>query len=187
MIALLAIAATFTWLFVEMRKGREIDDNSLYYWVRVITRYRLAIAVFAYGFIKLFPLLSPYPSISNLNTQYGSLTDWKMFSLTLGIVPNYQSFLGFIEILSGALLLYRRTASIGAFIIVVFTGNVFFSNLAYEGGEYVYSFFLVTLALFILFFDLKRLADLVWFEKPALPNSWHPSFSRADWGMAELR
>ena len=42
-----------------------------------------------------------------------------------------------------------------------------------------HSFYLITLALFILFFDLKRLANLVSFEKPAVPNTWHPSFSRA--------
>ena len=96
MIALLAIIATFIWSFIETKKARAIDNNTLYYWVRVIVRYRLAIAVFAYGFIKLFPLLSPYPSISNLNTQYGSLTDWKMFSLSLGI-SDYYSFLGFIK------------------------------------------------------------------------------------------
>src|ERR1700759_2237291 len=55
-------------------------DTKTYYWVRTAVRYRLAIAMLAYGFIKLFPLLAPWPSISNLNTNYGDFTRWKLFS-----------------------------------------------------------------------------------------------------------
>ena len=77
-------------------------------------------------------------------------TRWKLFSLSLGIVPGYESFLGAVEILAGLLLLNRKTASIGAFIVIIFTGNVFVSNLAYEGGEQVYSLYLIVLALFCI-------------------------------------
>src|SRR3954469_24519541 len=153
-VALIALAGTIGWSIAD-KKSKEY--NALYYWIRVIVRYRLAIGVIAYGFIKLFPLQAPLPSISNLNTHYGFFTRWKLFSLSLGIVPGYESFLGLVEIIAGLLLLYRKTATIGAFMIVVFTGNVFMSNLAYEGGEHVYSFYLISLALCLLAFDILRL------------------------------
>src|ERR1700735_3141897 len=142
----IAAAGALLWTYIDQRRNRSIDRNQavgqsragdhdrLYYWVRVIVRYRLAIGMIAYGFIKLFPLLSPYPSLSNLNTNYGDFTRWKLFSLSLGIVPNYESFLGGVEIIGGLLLFYRKTASVGAFIIAVFLGNVFMFNLAYCGG-----------------------------------------------------
>jgi len=148
-------------------------DNG-WYWVRVIARYRLAIAMIAYGFLKFFPLQAPYPSISNLNTHYGDFTRWKLFSLSLGIVPSYESFLGAVEIIGGLLLFYRRSASIGAFIIAIFLGNVFMSNLAYGGGDDVYSLYLLSLALFILSYDLQRLANLLVFQRPASPNRFQP-------------
>jgi hypothetical protein len=151
-------------------------NRRLYYWLRVIVRYRLAIGIIAYGFIKLFPLLSPYPSISNLNTDYGDFTRWKLFSLSLGIVPNYESFLGAVEIISGLLLFWRKTASVGAFIIAVFLGNVFMSNLAYGGGEAVYSLYLTGLALFVLSYDARRLVDLLILQRPAFPNYFRPVF-----------
>jgi len=147
------------------------DDPTAYYWVRTLVRYRLALAMFAYGFIKLFPLLSPYPSISNLNTNYGDFTRWKLFSLSLGIVPSYESFLGLVEIIAAGLLLYRRSASIGAAILAIFLGNVFMSNWAYGGGDTVYSLYLILLALFILSYDAQRLADLLFFQRPATPNT----------------
>ena len=172
---LIALAGAAAWTtYFDRNKNKEY--NTLYYWLRVILRYRLAIAVMAYGFIKFFPLQAPYPSISNLNTNYGDFNRWKLFSLSLGIVPSYEAFLGAVEILLGLLLLYRKTASIAAFIIIVFAGNVFMSNIAYDGGEIVYSFFLISLAFFILWFDLQRIISLLILQKPTAPNYFKPSF-----------
>lgn len=172
-IAIIAAIGTVIWAKKE-KPGT--DYSILYYWLRTILRYRLAIGIIGYGFIKFFPLQAPFPSISNLNTSYGDFTDWKIFSLSLGIVPGYESFLGGVELLAGILLFFRRTASIGAFIILVFTGNVFISNLAYEGGEYVYSFYLISLAIFVLAYDVKRIYNLISLGKPTVPNLFKPIF-----------
>lgn len=172
-IAALAVVGTVTWSIIDAKSK---EYNGLYYWLRVIVRYRLAAALLAYGFIKFFPLQMPYPSISNLNTNYGDIEAWKIFSMSTGIVPGYQSFLGLIEILAALLLLNRKTAAIGAFIVLPFTGNVVLSNLAYEGGEYVYSLLLVTFALFIVAYDALRLIKLTSLELPAEPNRYHPEW-----------
>jgi hypothetical protein len=167
----IAVAGGIYW---GVRDKKSQDYNALYYWLRVIVRYRLAVGLTAYGFIKFFPLQSPFPSLSNLNTAYGDLSSWKLFALSLGVVPDYQSFLGAIEILGGLLLLHRRTTTIATLIIIPFTGNVFISNLAYEGGEYVYSFYLIVLALFLFAFDAKRLYSVLSLEQPTAPNRFKP-------------
>lgn len=173
-VAGIAIIGAIGW---GRTKYKEVDYNQLYYWLRVVVRYRLAIGIIGYGFIKFFPLQAPFPSISNLNTSYGDFTDWKIFSMSLGIVPAYESFLGAIEILAGMLLFFRKTATIGAAIILVFTGNVFISNLAYEGGEFVYATYLITFALFVLWFDAQRIYKLVSLEQPTAPNRFKPHFA----------
>lgn len=170
---IIAVIGGLIWGLVGKEKK---EYNALYYWIRVIVRYRLALGLIAYGLIKFFSLQSPLPSISNLNTQYGDFSDWKIFALTLGVVPGYQSFLGLIEIFGGLLLLNRRTTSIGTLIIIPFTGNVFMSNLAYGGGEAVYSFYLILLALFLFAFDAPRFYSLLTLEKPTIPNRFHPTF-----------
>jgi hypothetical protein len=173
-IAVVSLIGAVLW---SKSKFKDQDYNTLYYWLRVVVRYRLAIGVIGYGFIKFFPLQAPFPSISNLNTNYGDFTDWKIFSMSLGIVPNYESFLGGVELLAGFLLLFRKTATFGALLIVVFTGNVFIANLAYDGGEYVYSLYLVILALFVLSFDAVRIYNLISLERPTQPNVVKPNFS----------
>jgi hypothetical protein len=172
-IAVFAAVGAVLWA-----KSKFADQNydTLYYWLRVIVRYRLAIGIIGYGFIKFFPLQAPFPSISNLNTSYGEFTDWKIFSLSLGIVPHYEAFLGGVELLAGILLFFRRTASIGSLLILVFTGNVFISNLAYSGGEYVYAFYLISFALFVFAYDAQRVYNLVSLGKPTTPNQFKPSF-----------
>lgn len=157
-------------------KYREQDYDKLYYWLRTVVRYRLAIGIIGYGFLKFFPLQAPFPSISNLNTAYGDFNDWKIFSMSLGVVPGYEAFLGGVEILAGLLLFFRKTATFGALLILVFTGNVFISNLAYEGGEYVYSFYLISFALLVLWFDVKRIYNLISLDKPTQPNPYIPIF-----------
>ncbi|MCK8493990.1 DoxX family protein [Spirosoma sp. RP8] len=173
-VALISAVGTVIW---TMRDATRTDYTALQYWLRVVLRYRLSIGVIAYGFIKLFPLQAPLPSISNLNTPYGDFTAWKLFSLSLGIVPSYESFLGLVEILGGLLLLNRKTTAIGTLVVIPFLGNIFVSNLAYEGGEYVYSFLLTTFALFLFAFDAIRLLRLVSLEQPTLPNRFRPVFS----------
>lgn len=170
-IFLIAVAGTIVWTVTDKKNNQY---HRLYYILRVMVRYRLAVAVLAYGFIKLYPMQAPYPSISNLNTTYGDFTSWKMFSLSLGIVPGYQSFLGAVEVTAGLLLLFRRTATIGASIIIFFTGNVFMSNLAYEGGETAYSLFLVTLALFLVAYHAQRIISLIFLRNPTPPELYQP-------------
>lgn len=106
------------------------------------------------------------------------------FSLTLGIAPSFETFLGLVEITAGLLLLYRKTVFLASFIILCFTGNVFLSNLAYGGGEVVYSLYLLQFGLFLLWYDAPRLFQLLSLEKPTLPNTfkmtypnnWQPKF-----------
>ena len=173
-VAFIAAVGTVIWNYLDAERT---EYDALYYWLRVLVRYRLAIGVIAYGFIKFFPLQAPPPSLSNLNTNYGDFGAWKLFSLSLGVVPDYQSFLGLVEIVGGLLLLHRKTATIATLIILPFAGNVFFSNLAYEGGEYVYSGYLISLALFLFAFDAVRLFKAVSLERPTLPNKFNPVFT----------
>lgn len=181
-IALVALIGTAVWSFTEKKTA---NYPVLYYWLRTLVRYRLAIGILAYGFIKLFPLQAPFPSLSNLNTAYGEFDRWKLFAMSLGIVPGYESFLGLVEVLAGVLLLFRRTSTFGALIILLFTGNVLMSNLAYEGGEGTYGFYLIILALLVVAYDAQRLYRLVALRKPTAPSVIKPVLEQ-QWQRSSL-
>lgn len=172
-IGFIALIGTLSW---DSIVKKDIHYDKLYYWLRVLVRYRLSLGILAYGFLKFFPVQLPPPSISNLNTNYGDFTSWKLFALSLGVVPDYQSFLGLVEILGGLLLLHRKTTTIGTLILLPFLGNIAISNIAYEGGEYIYAFYLIAFGLFLFSFDAIRLFRLVSLEVTTQPNHFRPVF-----------
>jgi len=174
--ALIALLATVAYSFVP--KKTEPDDNKIYYLLRAILRYRLAAGVIAYGLIKLFPLQMPYPSLSNLHTNYGDFLPWKIYFHTLGIAQPYESFLGAVEVFAGLLLLFRRTTTFGAGIIIGFIGNAFGANLAYQIGEQVYTAYLTVIALFLFIYDLPRLYNLLVLQRYTLANPFRLSLDQ---------
>jgi hypothetical protein len=160
-----------SWVWSRVEKS-EPNWDALYKVLRILVRYRLAAALLAYAYIKIFPIQSPYPSITLLNTAYGDLSACKIFSLSLGIVPDYQTFLGLFELLAALLLLNRKTASIGAFIAILFLGNVAMSNPAYEGGEFVYSGVLVLFATFTFLHTWPKFYTLLFLRKRTVPETY---------------
>lgn len=173
-IAIISLIMSFIWSV----KDKETKEYTvLYYWLRVIVRYRLAIALIVYGFIKLFPLQMPYPSLSNLLTNYGDFYAWKIYFQTVGIAPNYQSFLGFVEILAGFLIFNRRTVTFGVGLVLGFIGNVAVVNGFYDIGEQVFSASLVLLSLFLFVNDIPKLYNLLIKEQFTFANKLIPSFS----------
>lgn len=180
---LIAGAGAIAWPLIC--KTETTDYDKLYYWLRVILRYRLAIGIIAFGFIKLFPLQMPYPSLSNLHTNYGDFLPWKIYFHTLGITQPYEVFLGAVEVLAGGLLLCRRTTTFGAGIILGFTGNVFVANLAYDAGQDVYSAYLTTIAAVLFAYDIPRLYNLLVLQKYTIANKFQPVLSNS-FGKARI-
>jgi uncharacterized membrane protein YphA (DoxX/SURF4 family) len=175
-VLIIALSGTAIWTYYDRNKSKEY--TTLYYWLRVILRYRLAIGVIAYGFIKLFPLQMPYPSLSSLHTNYGDFLPWKIYYNTIGITTWYESFLGAVEIFAGLLLLSRRTTTFGAGILAGFIGNVLAANFAYDLGDQVYSSYLILIAFFLLAYDIPRLYNLLIKQSFTLADRFTPSFTK---------
>lgn len=174
-LALTAGIGAVVWLVV---KPAWTNFPTAYYWLRSAIRVRLFIGVVVYAWIKIFPLLSPYPSLSDMNTTMGELTAWKLFTTSIGIVPGYQSFIGKLELVATFLLLSRKTASIGAFVLICALGNAWITNIVYDGGEGAYSFYLLSLAVFVFGHDAHRLYQLTVQRKFTRAELFSPVFNR---------
>lgn len=170
----IALVGAIVWARLDSKRK---EYSILYYWLRVIVRYRLAAVLITYGFIKLFPLQMPYPSLSDLLTNYGDFFAWKIYFQTLGISPNYESFLGFIEVLAAFLLFNRKTVTFGVGLIFGFIGNVAVVNGFYDVGEQVLSTYIVLIAAFLFVYDIPRLYDLLVLQIPAYANKLVPVFA----------
>jgi len=174
---LVALAGAFVWQRISLDTKQH--NEQLYYWLRVIVRYRLAIALIGYGVIKLIPVQLPGATISDLHTAYGDFLPWKIYYLSTGVATGgYEQTLGAIELAAGLLLIWRPTSVIGAGIAAAFLINIVLVNFAYQLGQHVYSVYLLLLAAFILAYDTPRLFQLLVKEGKARADYFEPIFPK---------
>jgi len=175
----IAIVVAAIWTAIaKARKTERTEYNTLYYWLRVIVRYRAGIGIIGFGFTKLFPVQMPYPSLGVLNTNFGDFTAQKIFWLSVGVVPWYQVFAGVVECLAGTLLFFRRTTTVGAILLFAALGDIVYVNLAYDGGVHVYASYFVLLAGFLLAKDIPRLYRLLIQERLTIPVEHYPALGK---------
>jgi hypothetical protein len=172
---LIGLAGGTIWTLLDRKRT---EYRLLYYWIRVIVRYRAGIGIIGFGFTKLFPTQMPYPSLGLLNTNFGDFTAQKIYWLSVGIVPWYQVFGGVVEIAAGAMLFFRKTTTFGAILLVAALGDITFVNYAYDGGVHVYAFYFVFLGLFLLADDIPALYNLLIREKYTQHLRYYPEFNR---------
>jgi hypothetical protein len=153
-----AVAGATIWTYLD--KNRK-NYNLLYYWVRVMVRYRVAYAAIAWGYKKLFVMQMPPGNEGLYNTEFIDFFAKRLYWEAIGVSPAYEVFLGFAEFIGGFLLLFRRTTGIGAAITFVVFGNIAIANHAYDIGENVPSAGLALLSLFLLWHDLPGIWDLI--------------------------
>ena len=174
----LAVIVALVWNSYESGKAKP-DYSILYYWFRVVLRYRLALAVIFTGIVKIFPIQIPDPTLSDLHTEYGDLVLWKLYYLTNAVsTAGYIPVIGALEIVGGLFLLHRKTIVIGAGLLLAVLLNVVLVNFVYEIGEQVYSSFLFLIAAVLLVYDGPRLYTLLFKEAETKPDLFVPSFTK---------
>ncbi|WP_255158018.1 hypothetical protein [Siphonobacter sp. BAB-5385] len=174
-----AIGVGLVWTFIDSRrKPQPREYNRLYYWLRVVVRYRAGIGIIGFGYTKLFPTQLPYPSLGVLNTDFGDLTLQKIYWLSIGIVPWYEVFAGVVEVLAGALLFFRATTFWGSVLLFGALADIVFVNFEYDGGVHVYSSYFVLLSGFLLIYDIPKVYNLLVREQLTIPVHYYPSFDK---------
>lgn len=176
---LVAIAGGLLWTFIDSRRQQPAQEYSnLYYWLRVIVRYRAGIGIIGFGFTKLLPVQMPFPSLGLLDTNFGDFSAQKIYWLIIGIVPWYQVFAGIVEVAAGTLLFFRKTTTLGAALLVGALGDIVYVNFAYDGGVHVYSSYFVLLGAFLLVQDIPKLYSLLIQERLTVPVYYFPVFKK---------
>lgn len=176
-------------VLAERKKPEPKEYNLLYYWLRVVVRYRAGIGIIGFGYTKLFPTQLPYPSMGILNTDFGDLTLQKIYWLSIGIVPWYEVFAGVVEVLAGALLFFRATTFWGSVLLFGALADIVFVNFEYDGGVHVYSSYFVLLSAFLLIYDIPKVYNLLIRERLTIPVHYYPTFDQPwqKWSRVALK
>ena len=168
--------AAMVWSILDRKRPNYQRMN---YWVRLWVRYSLAVTLFSYGFAKVFPLQFRPPGFGRLISTYGESSPMGILWTFMGASVAYTIFSGAMEVIGGALLLWRRTATIGAFFSAAVMTNVFVLNMCYDVPVKLYSGNLLLMAIFLMAPELGRLGRFMILRKPTDPPPLDtPNFGR---------
>jgi hypothetical protein len=98
----------------------------------------------------------------------------------MGASAPYTTFAGLTEWLGGVLLVFRRTALLGALVCIGALTNVVMLNFCYDVPVKLFSSHLLAMAVFLVAPDLWRLANLFVLNRP-VPPAPDPRLIRRRW------
>ena len=160
----LALLAAGVWSVLDRKRA---EYRTLHSWLRLMVRYSLSFTLFTYGLIKVFPNQMPAPTLMRLTQTYGDFSPMGVLWSFIGSSAPYEMFSGAAEITGGALLLFRRTTTLGALVSAGVLLNVVMLNFTYDVPVKLYSFNLLLMAVFLAAPELGRLARFFVLNRPA--------------------
>ncbi len=166
-------------LIARLRGSTRTEYCTMLAWLRFFLRLTVGYFMIAYGMLKVFPLQMPPISIAMLNRPAGELTPHAVLWSMVGLYPIYESIMGLAEVLAGTLLLFRRTALVGALFTIFVMSNVLLYNLFFGVSVKQFAINLLLAAIFIMLPDIKPLLDFFWKHQPAVQTgTWTPPLNR---------
>lgn len=155
---LVSVLGAIAWSLADRRRAnhRELAEA-----LRIYLRYLLAFTMLTYGMVKVLKSQFPEPSPVRLVTPLGQMSPMGLLWTFMGHSTAYTVFAGLAEVAGGALLLFRRTTTLGALVLVAVLANVALLNYAFDVPVKLFSSHLLLMAVILLAPDLRRLLDLL--------------------------
>jgi len=161
----LAFAAVAALAWTALDRGRTRHP-----WLRdglwIAMRFVLASYMFCYGLAKVFEMQFPSPDVGRLLRRLGDSSPMGLLWTFMGASRPYGMFAGWMEIVGGLLLCFRRTQLAGALFTAAVMVNVFMLNMCYDVPVKIYSFQLLTIAMVIAVPDIGRLVRMFLLNQP---------------------
>lgn len=136
--------------------------------LRIVLRYSLAFTMLIYGLAKLSFEFSqfPPPRTFQLDKTWGDSSPMNVLWTFMGYSRAYTFFSGIGELVSGVLLLFRRTTVLGALVGMGIMANVAMLNFSYDVPVKIMSTHLLVMAYLIVLPDALRIANVFVFNRP---------------------
>ncbi|MFO0981276.1 MAG: hypothetical protein U1E76_05890 [Planctomycetota bacterium] len=177
--AAIAAVATVMWSILG---ARQQQHARLHHLLRIYVRYALAVIMLGYGLAKILPPRQFQPAgFDKLVEPFGEFSPMGLLWTFMGYSVAYTIFAGLAEALGGALLLWRRTATVGAIVTAGVMANVVMLNFCYDTPVKLYSSHLLFMACFLIAADLRRLAGVLNFA--TRPVALHPERRWLRWTL----
>ena len=177
-VVVLSAVISFLWAFDRKRT----NDAKMVDAARDLMRLILALTMIGYGYIKLNGGQFPDPSDWNAWDSFADMSPMGLAWRFMGYSPVYRALAGAMELTGALLLLFRRTATLGALLLMVVMGNVVLMNFCFDIPVKQFSSLLLLFAVGIAWPDLSRLARAALQLGHVEPRELTPKYWNRSWG-----
>ncbi|MEM7457369.1 MAG: hypothetical protein AAF456_23740 [Planctomycetota bacterium] len=175
---LLALILAAVWSIVH-DLIRKTEHRYLKDVLRSYLRYVLAFWMLSYGLGKVALVFNQFPTVSEyqFNKNWGDSSPMNVVWAFMGSSKAYTIFAGLGETAGALLLVWRRTAIIGALVTLGVMVNVVMLNYCYDVPVKLFSTHLMFMAIFILLPDAGRLLNVMLFNRSTEPVDLKPPYT----------
>lgn len=160
---IIALVVTGVWTVLDRKRP---GYARLHEGLRVYIRFALAAAMLSYGAYKVIPSQFALPFPGQLIQPFGEASPMGLLWTFMGASSGYTIFTGAAEMIAGLLLVFRRTALLGALVSIGVMSHVVALNFSYDVPVKLYSSHLLAMGVFLILPDLRRLASLLVLNRP---------------------
>jgi uncharacterized membrane protein YphA (DoxX/SURF4 family) len=174
-----SLIATFVWSRLDRRRT---SYPVLSKWFLLFLRVALASQMLVYGSAKFIPLQMAHPFLFKLVEPLRNFSPMGVLWTSVGASPAYEIFTGGAELMAGLLLIFPRTATLGAMVAMADMIQVFVLNMTYDVPVKLLSFHLIVMSLLFLAPNIRDLFNFFFKSQPAALAAPGPLFhsSRAN-------
>ncbi|MBA3451843.1 MAG: hypothetical protein H0T42_01955 [Deltaproteobacteria bacterium] len=181
LIGILAVAGTLAWSILDRKRASyaRLAGTAI-----VVLRYFLAMMLLHYGFAKVFAIQFVDLSPTRLDQRVGDMSPMGMLWSFMGSSRAYTMFGGWMEVVPGLLLLWRRTSMLGALAAIAVLTNIVMMNFSYDVPVKLFSLQLLVYSIAIAApQSMRLLAAALGYRVEELPLRVRmtPSWERVRW------
>jgi len=158
-----ALLLALVWSFIDKQRPYYLK---LGYWLQILLRFFLAYTIMQYGAAKVLDVQFS-SSISSLDTRVVDMRPMSVAWSFFGYSFSYEFFIGCSQIAAALLLLFRRTSTLGAILMVTIMSNIVFVNFAFDVCVKFFSSTYLVMSLYLLVDDAPRLINILILNRTA--------------------
>lgn len=169
-----ALLLAVTWSIIDKQRK---NYTGLQYWLQTLLRFFLAYTIMQYGAAKVLDVQFS-SNISSLDTRVADMRPMSVAWSFFGYSFSYEFFIGCSQIAAALLLLFRRTATLGAILMVTIMSNIVFVNFAFDVCVKFFSSTYLVMSLYLLADDATRLTNVLLLNRAAEKRQYPPLFRK---------
>ncbi|MDO6431748.1 DoxX family protein [Flavitalea sp. BT771] len=169
-----ALLLAIIWSLIDKQRR---DYNKLQYLLQITLRFFLAYTIMQYGAAKVLDVQFN-SSISSLDTKVVDMQPMSVAWSFFGYSFPYEFFIGCSQIAAALLLLFRRTTTLGAIVMVTIMSNIVFVNFAFDVCVKFFSSSYLAMSLYLLVDDAGRLTNVLLLNRAVEKRTWPQLFRK---------